>query len=70
MRRADAMAPRLPSETPNTTAVRDPAVSVTAARSTTRWSMRDFTWAEHGEALMRRRKAGYYQYPPLRSTVG
>jgi hypothetical protein len=25
---------------------------------------REFTWAEHGEALMRRRKAWYYQYEP------
>ncbi len=25
---------------------------------------RDFTWAEHGEALMRRRKAWYYQHEP------
>jgi hypothetical protein len=25
---------------------------------------RDFTWAEHGEALMRRRKAWYYQREP------
>jgi hypothetical protein len=25
---------------------------------------RDFTWAEHGEALMRRRKAWYYQHKP------
>jgi hypothetical protein len=25
---------------------------------------RDFTWAEHGEALMRRRKAWYYRYEP------
>ena len=24
----------------------------------------DFTWAEHGEALMRRRKASYYQREP------
>ena len=25
---------------------------------------RDFTWAEHGEALMRRRKTWYYQHEP------
>jgi hypothetical protein len=25
---------------------------------------RDFTWAEHGEALMRRRKAWYYRREP------
>jgi hypothetical protein len=25
---------------------------------------RDFTWAEHGEALMRRRKAWYYEHEP------
>jgi len=25
---------------------------------------RDFTWTEHGEALMRRRKAWYYQHEP------
>jgi hypothetical protein len=25
---------------------------------------RDFTWAEHGEPLMRRRKAWYYQHEP------
>jgi hypothetical protein len=25
---------------------------------------RDFTWAEHGEALMRRRKAWYYRHEP------
>ena len=25
---------------------------------------RTFTWAEHGEALMRRRKAWYYQHEP------
>jgi len=25
---------------------------------------RDFTWAEHGEELMRRRKAWYYQHEP------
>jgi hypothetical protein len=25
---------------------------------------RDFTWAEHGGALMRRRKAWYYQHEP------
>ena len=25
---------------------------------------RDFTWAEHGEALMRRRKAWYYERKP------
>lgn len=25
---------------------------------------RDFTWAGHGEALMRRRKAWYYQHEP------
>jgi len=25
---------------------------------------RDFTWAEHGEALMRRRKPWYYQREP------
>ena len=25
---------------------------------------RDFTWTEHGEALMRRRKAWYYQREP------
>jgi hypothetical protein len=25
---------------------------------------RDFTWAEHGEALMRRRKAWYYKHEP------
>jgi hypothetical protein len=25
---------------------------------------RDFTWAEHGEALMRRRKDWYYQREP------
>jgi hypothetical protein len=25
---------------------------------------RDFTWAEHGDALMRRRKAWYYQREP------
>jgi hypothetical protein len=24
----------------------------------------DFTWAEHGEALMRRRKAWYYRHEP------
>jgi hypothetical protein len=25
---------------------------------------RDFTWTEHGEALMRRRKAWYYEHEP------
>ena len=29
---------------------------------------RDFTWAEHGEALMRRRKAWYYQRAPARAS--
>ena len=28
------------------------------------WPRRDFTWAEHGEALMRRRKPWYYQREP------
>ena len=29
---------------------------------------RDFTWAEHGEALMRRRKAWYYRREPVRAS--